>query len=219
MATWIVHMRIANYFMKKYNILDNSQFLVGNIAPDCGVPSEDWSYYTPSKTITHWEREDGSMDAADFKEQYIKEKTDSKYPFYLGYYFHLLTDIEWMKLYERKKQEPVFIQAAMQDQGIVGKVKRDWYGQDSLYLQTHPEFIFFTMFSKIDTFENIYFEFYPQNAFIRQIKHITEFYLSAEEDPDREFPFLKTSEMDQFVEQTITLIEDIYSSMNPESVR
>ena len=53
MATWIAHMRIAEYFMNKDNRLNNIYFLVGNIGPDCGVPNEVWSKFTPDKDITH----------------------------------------------------------------------------------------------------------------------------------------------------------------------
>jgi len=47
MATWITHMRIAEHFMKRYKELNNAIFLVGNLGPDCGVPNEDWSIFTP----------------------------------------------------------------------------------------------------------------------------------------------------------------------------
>ena len=84
MATWIGHMRIADYFMKRYEMLNNAEFLVGNIAPDCGVPNEDWSVFTPGKEITHWHKKGSAeIDAEDFRQKYLQVK-DDKYPFYLG---------------------------------------------------------------------------------------------------------------------------------------
>lgn len=210
MATWIAHMRIAEHFMQKYEILNNEKFLVGNIGPDCGVPNEDWSDFTPNKQVTHWRSKDNTyIDADDFKNKYLKVN-DEKYPFYLGYYFHLLTDIEWSKFYRRKQLEPVYYEGLKKDKNFIWTIKEDWYGQDHLYLKDHPDSIFFTVFSKIDDFDNIYFDFYPDHAFIRQIKYITDFYLSHDENLERDFPFLSKLEMDVFVDETIKLIENIY---------
>ncbi len=214
MATWIAHMRVAEHFMKKNNNLNNEIFLVGNIAPDCGVPNEDWSSFTPNKDITHWSFSDGkTIDAEDFREKYLINKEDKHYPFYLGYYFHLLTDIQWQKLYERKKLEPAYFEGLNKDKSFIWTIKKDWYGQDHLFVQNNPDFIFFTMFSKITNFDNIFFDFYPENAFIRQINYITNFYLTSCEDPNREFPFLSKNEMDSFVDKTINVLDDIHRTL------
>jgi len=37
-----------------FNSLEETEFVVGNIAPDSGIPSEDWSYYTPSSEVSHF---------------------------------------------------------------------------------------------------------------------------------------------------------------------
>lgn len=209
MATWIAHMRVAEYLMKKYDKLNNHYFLVGNIGPDCGVPNEDWSSFTPNKDITHWSSNDGkNIDADDFKNNYLNIK-DDKYLFYLGYYFHLITDIEWLKLYNRKKLDPLYYENLNKDKNFIWTIKKDWYGQDHLFLQNNPNFIFYTMFSSITEFNNIFFDFFPQEAFIRQIKYITDFYLSSTEDPNRNFPYLSKYEMDNFVDETINVLLNI----------
>jgi len=208
-------MRIAEHFMTKYAELNNIAFLVGNIGPDCGVPNEDWSQFTPEKRethylTTHWLKgvEKTMIDANGFKQSYLQLK-DDKYPFYLGYYFHLITDTEWAKLYEQKKQTPLYADGLKADKNFIWTIKKDWYGQDHVYLQEHKESIFHTQFSKIDDFSNIYFDFYPDNAFTRQIKYITNFYLTANENPNRAFPFLSKDEMDNFVASTIIILEHI----------
>lgn len=213
MATWMAHIRIAEYFMANNPSLNNEAFLVGNIGPDCGVPNEDWSEFTPDPSITHWKTGESksTIDAESFRREYLQSK-DEKYPFYLGYYFHLLTDIEWVKLYEQKQQEPLYSEGLNKDKNFIWTIKKDWYGQDHIYLQEHKESVFYTMFSKIDEFPNLYFDFYPDNAFIRQIKHITKFYLEAEENADREFPFLSKDEMNNFVYGTINLLTDFFQS-------
>ncbi len=204
MATWIAHMRIAEHFMNKYNRLNNPYFLVGNIGPDCGVPNEDWSKFTPDKDVTHWTFKDGkTIDADDFKQKYLVD-IDERFPFYLGYYFHLITDIEW-----KKKFEPTYSQYLEKDKNFIWTIKKDWYGQDHLFLRNNPKSIFYTMFSKIVEFDNLFFDFYPSDAFIRQIKYITGFYLSNDENLDREFPYLSKSLMDEFVIETIKVLENI----------
>jgi len=214
MATWIAHMRIAEHFMETYAALNNIQFLVGNIGPDCGVPNEDWSSFTPDTSISHWQRSSNSkttIDAEDFKHNYLTKATcDDKYPFYMGYYFHLLADIEWSGLFHRKKQEPVYSEGLCIDSDFIWTIKKDWYGQDHVYLQEHKNSVFYRIFSKIDEFPNEYFDFYPDNAFIRQIKYITEFYLNAKEDPNREFPYLSKKEMDIYVNEAIETITAEY---------
>lgn len=201
MATWIGHMRIADYFMKKQADLNNAEFLVGNIAPDCGVPNEDGSGYTPDKEITHWYKKGSTeIDAEDFRQKYLQVK-DEKYPFYLGYYFHLLTDIAWSALYRRK-----YAALLAKDPKFIRTIKEDWYGQDFVFLQKNPNFVFFTRFAPIKSFANVYFDFYPADVFSRQIRYITDFYLSSPAE-NRDFPYLSAAEMDDFVADTAAWIE------------
>ena len=119
----------------------------------------------------------------------------------------MLTDIEWSKLYKRKKLERAYAEGLQKDENFIWVIKKDWYGQDHLFLQRNPGCVFYTMFSKIDEFDNVFFDFYPKNAFIRQVRYITKFYLSAKEDTHREFPFLTRDEMDAFVRDAIDVIE------------
>ena len=217
MATWIGLMRIADYFMKRYEMLNNAEFLVGNIAPDCGVPNEDWSVFTPGKEITHWHKKGSAeIDAEDFRQKYLQAK-DEKYPFYLGYYFHLLTDIAWSEFYRRKKAEPLYAEGLAKDPKFIWTIKEDWYGQDFVFLQKNPDFVFFTVFAPIKSFANRYFDFYPAEAFSRQIGYITEFYLSAAAE-NREFPYLSAVEMDSFVAETAAWIEREWQEQSDEAL-
>lgn len=208
MATWIAHMRIAEAFMEKYPVLCNDEFLVGNIGPDCGVPNEDWSSFTPDKYISHWMPDKKNIDAEDFRKRYLAGDTSE--PFLTGYYFHLLADIEWGKLYARKRGEKIYAEGLARDPNFIWTIKKDWYGQDHLYLKRNPGHVFFTRFVKISEFENRFFDFYPPEAFTRQIHYISGFYQSAEEDESRKFPFLRKEEMDGFVESAVIEIEDTY---------
>jgi hypothetical protein len=209
MATWIAHMRIAEHFMNLDERLNCVEFLVGNIGPDCGVPNDDWSSFTPDGNITHWKLDGNTIDAEDFKTKYLVQDRNG-FIFYFGYYFHLLVDIAWSSLYDKKKLEPIHSEGLKANPSFIWTIKKDWYGQDENYLHFNPDSVFFRMFQNIETFENSYFDFYPQNAFTRQIHFITNRYLSAKADINRDYLFVSKEEMDAFVDNTITSLHEIY---------
>ena len=208
MATWIAHLRIAEHFMNKYPKLNCDEFLVGNIAPDCGVLDEN-GMFTPSKKITHWLTEDIVMDAEGFRAKHL-DLDDLRCNFYLGYYFHLITDNEWMKLYRKKMLEPAYVEGFKKYTDFTTIMKEDWYGQDQLYLMRNPGCVFFTRFTHIEKIDNIYFEDFGFDIFTNKVKEIAEYYLNAQEDENREFKYLSKMEMDLFVENTISLLDEVY---------
>jgi len=55
MASWIVHLRITDKLLDRLSDLSSAEFVIGNIAPDSGIPNEDWSAFTPSADISHLE--------------------------------------------------------------------------------------------------------------------------------------------------------------------
>ena len=48
MASWMVHLRIADRLLDSLPGLSAVDFVVGNIAPDSGIPNEDWSELSPT---------------------------------------------------------------------------------------------------------------------------------------------------------------------------
>lgn len=58
--------------MKKGYKFEPKAFLAGNIGPDSGVPSEDWSSFNPPKKITHWLGQNKKIDAQNFWNKYLK---------------------------------------------------------------------------------------------------------------------------------------------------
>ena len=214
MATWIAHLRIAEYFIINYN-LNKIDFLVGNIAPDSGVPNEDWSIFTPDTKISHWKNDGKNIDANDFLNKYLN-KNIPKNDFYLGYYFHLLTDIEWEKLYQKKMLEPIYYENINIDKNFIWTIKKDWYGQDYIFLKNNPNSIFFTEFSKIEKYENTFLEIFPKDAFTQKIKYITNYYKNAEADFKREYLYLSTMEMNSFVDENIIKFEKTIETLIPK---
>ncbi len=99
MATWVTHLMIADGVLERLPQLDRQGFCVGNIAPDCNVENEDWTVFTPPRSITHWMQGDRkkAADADAFCDACLlrrKEEIQSpeEYAFLLGYYAHLITD-------------------------------------------------------------------------------------------------------------------------------
>jgi len=45
MASWIVHLRIAELLLGMIDGLDAPYFAIGNIAPDSGIPDENWENF------------------------------------------------------------------------------------------------------------------------------------------------------------------------------
>ena len=57
MASWMIHLRIADKLLDRLDNITTTEFIIGNIAPDSGVPNEDWSAFTPSGDISHFKEE------------------------------------------------------------------------------------------------------------------------------------------------------------------
>ncbi len=203
MATWIAHLRIAENILKNMDDLDSIAFILGNVGPDSGVPNEDWSSFNPPKKITHWINEENNIDAERFFDKYIENNfmEYSKYSYVLGYYIHLLTDIEWSKFFNEKKKNALYNKKLKEDASFIWTIKKDWYGLDFLYLEKNPNFIFHTIFKNIDQVPD-YIDYFPKGALMKQVKYITEYYLGDNEETKENFIYLNEKEMDKFIDET-----------------
>ncbi len=203
MATWIAHLRIAENILKNMDDLDSIAFILGNVGPDSGVPNEDWSSFNPPKKITHWINEENNIDAERFFDKYIENNfmEYSKYSYVLGYYIHLLTDIEWSKFFNEKKKNALYNKKLKEDASFIWTIKKDWYGLDFLYLEKNPNFIFHTIFKNIEQVPD-YIDYFPKGALMKQVKYITEYYLGDNEETKENFIYLNEEEMDKFIDET-----------------
>lgn len=210
MATWIAHLRIAENILKNMDDLDSIAFILGNVGPDSGVPNEDWSSFNPPKKITHWINEENNIDAERFFDKYIKNNLMeySKYSYVLGYYIHLLTDIEWSKFFNEKKNNALYNKKLKEDASFIWTIKKDWYGLDFLYLEKNPNFIFHTIFKNIDQVPD-YIDYFPKGALMKQVNYITEYYLGDNEETKENFIYLNEEEMDKFIDDTSKKINSI----------
>lgn len=206
-ATWGVHLRIAEKILKIHMDLDTKNFLVGNIGPDCGLPIDDRGQFNPPREVTHWFDEKGKIRPDFFKDKYLSpiSSNNKKRSFLIGYYVHLLTDIEWIKMYEKLKNTNKDYAKLKKYPNLIWTIKKDWYDLDHLYFRNHPNSIFFTSFQYIDTIEN-YLSYYPDNAIIIQVKHITKFYNNPSRNLDRNYIYLSLQTMHEFIEKTLIVI-------------
>ncbi len=151
MATWIAHLRIAENLLERIPDLDPGQFAIGNIAPDSGIPEENWEKFNPPPDVTHFKRSKSvHKDIADldFYRDYLAEIQPDDIPrfsFRLGYFFHLITDNLWTIQVGKPTQERFPEQFAADDK-FIWEVKKDWYGLDHIYVREHPDCLYWRIF-------------------------------------------------------------------------
>lgn len=217
MASWMIHLRIADKLLDRLANIEITEFIMGNIAPDSGVPNEDWSVFTPSGDISHFKEEslDGwkNINIDKFINEYftieqIKRYTNQEFSFFLGYYTHLLTDIEWVKQICKPSEEKF---ASLCNEigrvNFIWTLKKDWYDLDFLYLKKNPEFRAFILYEQAKNFRNTFMDIFAEDAFENRRQYITGFYLEGRDDLEREYPYLNEQQTEQFVNITVEIIE------------
>jgi hypothetical protein len=222
MASWIVHLRIAENLLNRIPSLDESMFAVGNIAPDSGIPDEKWEHFNPPPEITHFQdSQDRHRNCADlnFYRQYLAAfdpKNDpAAYAFGLGYFFHLITDNLWSLKIGRPTKER-FSAHFDADKDFIWEVKKDWYGLDFVYVQNHPESLFWRVFLSSD-YPRDDFDFLPSEAVQQRITYIKDYYQRRDEEVQsmciRPFIYLTKNEMDTFVEDASNQLAAIFEKI------
>lgn len=219
MASWMIHLRVADKLLDQIPGLAPVEFIMGNMAPDSGVPNEDWTQFFPSTKVSHFRTDDGNgkkqIDLISFLDRYFSPAmretySEKQYAFFLGYYTHLLTDVLWSdKIADPTRQRfaPLF---AADRQAAWEAVKEDWYDLDHLYLKKHPGFRAFRVYLGAVGFRNTYMDIFSEDAFDIRREYITGFYLRENDHLDRAYPYLTEAEADQFVD---TAVAEILSAL------
>ncbi len=207
MASWMIHLRIADGLLDRIPGLDETAFVMGNIAPDSGVPNEDWSAYSPPKDISHYKVKRGNESVFDlnrfitehFSPELICSYSLREFSFFLGYYAHLLTDMEWIK----EVLHPSFAahpdKAEKDRTAFVWELKRDWYDLDFRYLKEHPDFRAFRIYEQSDGFRNDLMDIFSEDAFCSRRKYICGYYRGEHGNLYREYPYMTPEQADSFV--------------------
>jgi len=212
MATWGAHMRIAENILSKHPIYDIHKFTVGNLAPDCNKPNEDWSEFDPPKKITHWIDENNKIIPEDFYQRYLGKTYDDYklYSFLIGYYVHLLTDVEFEKALSVRMESPEYAMLKV-DKNFIWEIKKDWYDLDFKYFNDNRNNIFNNIVQYIDEFPD-YLDYFPEYSIINKLEYIINFYKSENSNFNRKYKYLTELEMNNFVDNASNQIIEVLRS-------
>jgi hypothetical protein len=211
MATWITHLRLAEALLNLGLRAETDSFLVGSIAPDSGAPKPDMSGYEPPKRVTHWHDSAKSVDYEAYFRRYLAPVglTDAARAFHIGYYLHLLADDVWTQtVWRPKKQTPLYVKALADKDGLVHEIKKDWYGLDFLYLQAHPESIFYTRFRYLATVPD-YLDYLLPGMLTDAVQKIQAYYRVPTFELQRPYSYLSQAEIDAYVEMMVSKATDV----------
>lgn len=211
MASWMVHLRIADELIPHLKCIDETTFIMGNIAPDSGEPNSDWSEFHPPKSVTHFYKKTDSgtfIDIDKFCNRYFNYDVISGYnlkefSFFLGYYVHLLTDVEWTKTVFSSLKYDHPKEYAEDKSKLLHVAKEDWYDLDFLYLENHPNFKAFSVYENTIGFSNVFMDIFSKDAFENRRQYITDFYRSENHgNLHRTYQYLTPERVDSFVKNT-----------------
>lgn len=222
MATWIVHLRLAENLLELIPNLDAGQFAIGNLAPDSGIPDENWENFDPPAKVTHFLSPEnewiGSADL-DFYQNYLAEidslQERESFSFRLGYLFHLITDNLWReKIFNPIKAH--FPDEFDADPKFIWEVKEDWYGLDFIYVRDYPESLFWTILLEVEP-DHCDLDFIPIEAVKHQLKYIKTFYQRQDKEIQetyrRPYIFLSQEQVDNLVDEVTQRLLRIYQAI------
>ena len=214
MATWMAHLRIADRLLDIFDGIERTEFIMGNIAPDSGVPCSD--RYVPDKNTSHFQNRDSDGELIFgwriFADKYLspeKIKTYNKkeFSFYLGYFTHLLADDKW-KIIMNPLKEKDGENYKENKSATISKWKKDWYDLDRLFIRDHPGFRAFEIYKNAGEFRNTFLDFFSETAFDERRAFIVDFYSHIPDDLDREYVWLTEETMREYIEAAVGFIKE-----------
>lgn len=202
MATWIVHLRVAEKVIGQLENINETAFYVGAIAPDSGKMVDDFTYLPP-KDVSHWKRDGVSYrqrfeDNAAFYEKYAEnESCRAAFSFYLGYYVHILTDTMYVRdiihPFIEKNGKPYW------KENITG-IRKGWYEIDYRFLADNKNFRPFALLKTVKPFETNRIGYFGPTDVFERIKYAVDLYSSAESDPNCVFFTHNESDAEKMIE-------------------
>ena len=201
MASWIVHLRVAELILKQFPRLEDESFYIGNLAPDCGIPVGEDNHFDPPQKVTHFLAGKGkaSADPELFYNRYVLNCEQTHRSFLLGYYCHLHTDLLWSHLVAIPTKERFANELATDRELFWRNVKKDWYGLDHDYLVDDPDFGGYKAVCKAKHVDQSALDFYPDGAILLQLGNIKRFYERNDFVSGRTGKYMSAAEMDEFV--------------------
>ncbi len=210
MATWIVHLRIADEYIKRGLIPCPKEFSLGSVAPDCGYGEKDsFGDFSPPPDITHWAPGGVKLycEYWKFASVYLQNKQpDTDHFFYLGYYIHLLTDVIWSRMVYNPTVEK-YKEEFKRDPEFIKTIKIDWYDLDHKFLRDHPSFVPYQYIKNSGDVHD-YLPYYEPGQLTAQIKYIYDYYSNSEQRVlDRDYTYLTEKNISNFIKCAAELID------------
>jgi hypothetical protein len=211
MATWIAHIRLAQNLLNYGFQLAVEPFLVGNIAPDA-IQNESGKW-SPPQSVTHWQDANQNIQPEDFYEKYLADGKSSlseeEYAFLIGYYCHLIADNEWIgQIWQPMSRFPAWQAVLNNTKDSFWTIKKDWYGQDFIYLRDNPDNLYATVFKNVAACPD-YLSYLPQGAILHWVKHIRDYYENEESQQSfyaHNYLYLDKHGMDSYIECTTIVL-------------
>ena len=211
MATWVVHLRVAENILKTLRNIDEAAFYIGSIAPDSGRMVDDFTYLPP-KDVSHWKREGVSYeqrfeDNAEFFYKYAQNEQDRRmFSFYLGYYVHILTDT----IYVRDIIHP-FMFGRGRDvwRANIKAIRKGWYEMDCRFLAKNSPYRPLELIGAEDEFENETLDYFAHDDITERIRYAYDFYKNAQCDPTAELITHDEQKSDEIVEYASEFIRNL----------
>lgn len=218
MPTWINHFRIADRLFDKITLLDKEYFVIGTIAPDCGIPDEKHGIYVPFTGITHFTSELEYSKKTDCNyelvyHKFIENETDiKKRSFYIAYFIHLITDC----VFAQNVFAPIenTLGDFRTNNKLRNQIKEERNNTDFFYLKNNisPSY---ELFKQCKPWSEDYPEWYQNNEIARQMKNIVRYYNNPNVKSIK-YEYITPELMDEFVELTYKIVLEELSKRNIE---
>jgi hypothetical protein len=225
----MTHLRLAGELLERIPNLDAAQFGIGNIAPDAGIPDENWERFDPPPNVTHYSQGKGRRGRfirdLDFYRQFeaalAPGTPDSRErSFLLGYFFHLLSD----RLFDAyiwslpEPDIPSLSDSARKE--LIQIVREEWRAIDQVYVRDHPRAFFWTVFVGA-TYDGDHLPFLPAAAIQSRVEMLQDIYQRKDERTAElyalELEYFSSEMIIDFVAQTADQLHAIYRAIWEES--
>ena len=237
MAEWVSHLIVADRVLEQLPHLKRQEFCVGNIAPDCNIPNENWTEFTPPRQVTHWMqgKRKRASDCDRFYKEYIVNRLNEiqskeELSFLLGYYSHLITDAELQRTirdenrvaaaWERAKKIPELRAKAEGLNETWDSFKilfpnrnermKDFYVIEREYLDGNPDSGYITEICGLEEFPD-YIDYLPKNAIPMKIKLM--YYMPILEEGKYPFIGFSRDEYCGFLERAVENVVNAIKEM------
>ncbi len=208
MATWIMHLRVAEKILPYLGDIDETAYYVGSIAPDSGTMVDNFTYL-PTKDVSHWKRDDVSYEQrfednyAFFEKYGKKEKDNFRRSFFLGYYVHILTDT----VYVRDIIHP-YIDAHGKPfwRKNIETIRAGWYELDFRFITENSDYHPFKVISAVTEFPNDYLDYFSPTDITERVHHAVKLYRGARVNPEQVFLTIDKPRQERLMEEMQEII-------------